>query len=303
MALKTRIKLGSVQGKPRTLTGRAVGNAPSSIMWANKSITYPLYGNDTLPDCGPAAIGHMEQVWNHVNSGYAVPSPSGVTTVGVRRYTVSGTDGSYIPIQPDITTWLEQFIGRGISNAKANLVSDWWTSNYEQIVATTSGAYIPTMNDVMRVFNGTPPMKDGGRRNADILNYVTNRGLAGGQHKVFWSKWDVTQDRVQEAIWKLGGGYIVSYGLPISAQTQRAWRKTQNNDAKGSWGYHTVNLCGYNAHGPIAISWGRITPMSWQFHNEYADGVGAACLGWDWCPGQVSPLGDKWEDLAKAFGI
>ena len=42
---------------------RLLPQVPASWQWG-KGLEFPVYGNDTLPDCTCAAVGHHEQVWS-----------------------------------------------------------------------------------------------------------------------------------------------------------------------------------------------------------------------------------------------
>lgn len=72
-------------------------------------------------------------------------------------------------------------------------------------------------------------------------------------------------------------GIGLGLSLPLTAEVQFAnhapWLLgyTDGDGAPGSWGGHYVYCPGYNATGPVAISWGRRVQMTWGFMTIYGD--------------------------------
>jgi hypothetical protein len=97
----------------------------------------------------------------------------------------------------------------------------------------------------------------------------------------------------------LFGGMYCGLNFPNSAFSQNMWAIVA--DDGGLAGGHCVTLCGYDAAGPKAISWGRVYSMSWGFFLRYFN-EGYALISPEWINrnGQ-SPPGFNLEQLNQGL--
>src|ERR1051325_9203429 len=82
-------------------------------------------------------------------------------------------------------------------------------------------------------------------------------------------------DEVKAGIFLLTAAYI-GLALPNSAKAQihtgQPWDVVSGPDAKpNSWGGHCVIIPGYNAKGPVCVTWGQKQQMTWAFFDKYCD--------------------------------
>ncbi len=91
------------------------------------------------------------------------------------------------------------------------------------------------------------------------------------------------------------GNVYAGVALPLSAQNEAVW--TATTDAPGSWGGHCVPLVGYNATGPICVTWGALKQMTWDWWTTYAEEA-YALLSPDWLRATgTDPAGVDWARL------
>lgn len=116
----------------------------------------------------------------------------------------------------------------------------------------------------------------------DALNQWRSSGVAG--HKILaFAEIRLGDDRTLEAAIDLFGGAYVGLTLPSNWQDAidagRAWADTSMlpNPSDG----HCVWLVGYNATGPVCVTWGQLQQMSWAFWHKYGDEA-YAVLSHDW---------------------
>ena len=69
-------------------------------------------------------------------------------------------------------------------------------------------------------------------------------------------------------------GVCAGVELPISAQSQfengQPWDVVAGSKGKpGSWGGHCIYLVGYNATGPVCVTWGKKQQLTWAFVSKY----------------------------------
>ena len=107
-----------------------------------------------------------------------------------------------------------------------------------------------------------------------------------------------TVDEVRRAIATFGNAYA-GVALPLSAQTEEVWSAT--SDAPGSWGGHCVPLVGYNAIGPVCVTWGALKQMTWAWWTTYSEEA-YALLSPDWLRATgADPAGVDWARLESAL--
>ena len=89
-------------------------------------------------------------------------------------------------------------------------------------------------------------------------------------------------EMIKEAMW-LFGGVDIGIQLPLAWQTAKVWDVGPANDPnyeRNSWGGHSIWFVGYNATGPVAITWGSLVQITWAAVTAYVD-EGYACLSRD----------------------
>jgi hypothetical protein len=114
--------------------------------------------------------------------------------------------------------------------------------------------------------------EDTGRNMLDVLNEVSNNGLAGDKFAAFAAVDVKNHALIRYVTWAFGGVYL-GITLPVTAQTQNVWDyvPNANGNEPGSWGGHAVNIVGYKAKGPIVVTWGALKQLTWAFVDHYCD--------------------------------
>ena len=143
------------------------------------------------------------------------------------------------------------------------------------------------------------PATDRGALCADVLRFWATAGMTtpdGGPDTLTGAAALRPRDAsaVRRAITTFGNVYA-GIALPLSAQTEDVWAAT--SDAPGSWGGHCVPLVGYNATGPICVTWGALKQMTWEWWATYAEEA-YALLSPDWLRATgTDPAGVDWARL------
>jgi len=122
------------------------------------------------------------------------------------------------------------------------------------------------------------PATDQGGILYDVLRLWKAQTLEGNSLSAYASVDVQNVLEVKQAI-NLFGGMYCGLEFPNSAFSQNMW--TIVADDGGIAGGHCVTLCGYDAVGPKAISWGRIYSMSWGFFLKYFN-EGYALISPEW---------------------
>lgn len=184
-----------------------------------------------------------------------------------------------------------------------HMVQAWSVANHAAVPVTTEAAL--AVYAAITGYDPANPATDRGAVEVDVLQYWLRTGIAvndvaaADQIDGYAVLDHADIDLVRRSIAAFGGVFA-GLAMPLSAQSQNAWDVTAEGDrgdgAPGSWGGHAVPLLGYDADGPICISWGQVVPMSWAFWQRYADEAYAP-LSLDWVQGPVSPRGLPWRSL------
>ena len=138
---------------------------------------------------------------------------------------------------------------------------------------------------------------DSGMNMLDSLKAWRAGWQAAGQHYTIdaYAALDpANATQVKQAMYLLNGVYT-GFNLPKSAQSQVGglWDVVPFYDwdgRAGSWGGHCMWIIGYNATGPIAITWGATQQMTWAFFQKYCDSAECFAI--------VDSL-DAWRDPTK----
>ena len=112
----------------------------------------------------------------------------------------------------------------------------------------------------------------------DALNSWRKKGwtTSGKQYNIYaFAEIDsANHNEVMTGAYQLNGAYI-GLNLPTSAQSQfkyhLRWDICKKNNTPGSWGGHCVYIVGWDAKGPICITWARKQHMTWAFWDKYCD--------------------------------
>lgn len=154
----------------------------------------------------------------------------------------------------------------------------------------TIGGYVPTNPS-----NPTTNSTDNGCVISDLLKYWRTVGING--HKILaYAQVDWTNhEEVKQAI-QLFGSVCVGINMPLSAQRPPIgnnglplWHVTDGLTGQGapaSWGGHCVPFAAFGNDsegnlGMLAVSWGGLYDVSWEFNNAYVEEMWAV-ISTDW---------------------
>ena len=121
------------------------------------------------------------------------------------------------------------------------------------------------------------PSTDNGGCLLDVLNDWKHQGINGHIVEAFALVDHTNQAEIKQAL-ALFGPLYTGLQFPNSAMGQLGWGVTEDTSIDGG---HCVVLVGYNATGPVAISWGALYQMTWDFFAAYFDEIYAA-ISPDW---------------------
>ena len=184
----------------------------------------------------------------------------------------------------------------------------------QQFAGANGKSFVPAEADVLNDYSAVTgfdpdkPYTDRGTFLLDALNYWRKTGVCGGRKidAYVMAKHD-DPDQIRAAIYLFGAAYV-GVQLPMSAFDQKVWDiqgSMFNPDNKpGSAGGHCVCLVGYDADGPICITWGQVKRMTWRWWLQYADEA-YACVSHNWYPTGIAPNNFNYVQLqadAAAFG-
>ncbi len=143
---------------------------------------------------------------------------------------------------------------------------------------TMSAPVIPTDQDVLTAYravggyNGTP-QSDGGVVMKDLLAYWQTVGI--GDNKILASA-SVDPSHLDRIMWAIVifGGVQFGVSLPQSALDQtdagKPWTVVPHSPLVGG---HDVAGVGYDSSGFLAVSWGQLIRISYQFITTYAEEI------------------------------
>ena len=178
-----------------------------------------------------------------------------------------------------------------------------WTAN--------TGTEFTAPDDVVQTYyekwDGYDPSNPASDQGGNLLDVATdwkNNSFNGHLIYAFTSVDVKNQIEVQQAI-NLFGGLYTGFEVPQSAMDQNAagevWDVVESDG--GSVGGHCVYIVGYNATGPVCVTWGALQQMTWQFWLKYFD-EGYAIIGADWLPtGSTAPSGFDFAQLQNDLAL
>ena len=133
--------------------------------------------------------------------------------------------------------------------------------------------------DVLKEYFKESGGADHGLNMLNSLNEWRQTGWSVGRKKykihAFAQLTPTNHAEVRAAIYLLTAAYV-GVALPVSAQSQiqtgQPWDVVSGpSAAPNSWGGHCVMIPGYNATGPVCVTWGRKQQMTWAFFDKYCD--------------------------------
>jgi hypothetical protein len=155
--------------------------------------------------------------------------------------------------------------------------------------------FVPTDAQILSAYSeitGYDPktgMNDNGAVELDVLKYWRNKGIAGKKILAYVKIEEKNFNQLKTSGWLFGGVYI-GVSLPVEAQNQKIWDVTPG-ETPGSWGGHAVPVVGYNAQGPVVVTWGESKQMTWAAYLAWCDEAYAILSG-DWTgPDNLTPNG------------
>lgn len=151
------------------------------------------------------------------------------------------------------------------------------------------GAMVPvTAEQVLTAYHVLSP-RDEGAYCLDALNYCRNPGIGPYRLGAYAALVPGARQHFQAAAWLFGTVYL-GLSLAVEQQDQEVWNFVQGSQP-GSWGGHAVNVIGYNAVGPLVVTWGERKQCTWAFIAAQCDEA-YALIGPEWFgPTGVSPSG------------
>lgn len=107
-----------------------------------------------------------------------------------------------------------------------------------------------------------------------VLNHWRQKGLGGRRLAAYAAIEPGNREQLAALIWQVGGVFC-GLNLPLTARTDRVWSVPPDAlgdaAAPGSWGGHAVAVIGFDHSGLIAVSWGTIQRITWEFWRRYGD--------------------------------
>lgn len=165
-----------------------------------------------------------------------------------------------------------------------------WTAN-DGSEYTPSDATIISYYSQWDGYDPNNPSSDQGGDMLTVLTRWKNQGFDGHTIQGFASVDSSDQVEVKQAVFLFGGLYT-GFNVPQSAMDQNAagqvWDVVEKDG--GCVGGHCVYIVGYNATGPVCVTWGALQQMTWAFWSQYFDEA-YAVLGSDWYTFGTAPNG------------
>lgn len=181
-----------------------------------------------------------------------------------------------LPTPPPVCDWGSKVLAWGML-ANDTLGDCTCASAGHMLMAWTSEdsvEFVPTDSQIISAYSaitGYNPKNgknDNGAVELDVLNYWRKKGISG-KKILAYVKLEPGPDHLKTACFLFGGVYI-GVSLPVEAQNQTVWDVTPG-ETPGSWGGHAVPVVGYNATGPVVVTWGDEKQMTWAAYDAWCD--------------------------------
>jgi hypothetical protein len=151
--------------------------------------------------------------------------------------------------------------------AAGHMIQQW--TRYSDAPCTPTDADVVAAYSAVSGYDPATGENDHGAAMLDVLNYWHKQGI--GQHRILgYTGLSTNADAVREAIYLFGNVYA-GFDLPRSAQQQLVWDVVAADGEAGSWGGHSVLIVGYDADGLVAVTWGGLKRLTWNFLDAYCD--------------------------------
>ncbi len=145
-----------------------------------------------------------------------------------------------------------------------------FTANTMTTPTVLSDADVLAAYKAVSGYNGTP-QSDTGVIMGDLLNYWKDTGIGGNQILAAASVDPAHIDRIKWAT-VIFGGVQLGVNLPQSAldamDSGKPWDVVRHSPIVGG---HDIAMVGYDVSGPVAISWGQVVRITWNFVQEYCE--------------------------------
>jgi hypothetical protein len=123
-------------------------------------------------------------------------------------------------------------------------------------------------------YSPSDPSTDQGGICLNVLKDFKAQGFSGDTLTAFASVLPANEVHVKQAIYLFTGLYIgmdvPQYIMPDSGNVPGLWDVNPNAD-NTIIGGHCVYVLGYNAVGPLFISWGGLYRMTWKYWSSFVD--------------------------------
>jgi hypothetical protein len=131
-------------------------------------------------------------------------------------------------------------------------------------------ADVLTAYEAVSGYNPATGANDNGALVQDVLNYWRKTGV-GGHRCLAFAELDAANDtEVKQGVW-LFGSLDVGTPIPQSAIDQfnagQPWDVVANDG--GIAGGHSYEMVGYNATGPLFVTWGKVQQATWAWWHKY----------------------------------
>jgi hypothetical protein len=177
---------------------------------------------------------------------------------------------------------------------------------------THSTTYTPSNADVTAFYSLAGgykpgrPWTDGGVNNPTMLSVAqkTGMGIGGVYHQIGPTATVAADDiaLVKQGIFYLGGAL---FGIELSntCYTKFGPGNVWGVDNSRIIGGHDVWCVGYNATGPLIVTWGKLTQCTWAWAAKYADDIDIIVSPKDWAAGGILPCGISLPDWQQAAQV
>jgi len=236
-----------------------------------------------------------------------LPAANDIRTLALARY----VDTDALPPPPatldlatDVPDWpmyANDRIGDCTCAAAAHMIEAWTAASRGRAVEISELAVLTAFEHVKIV---DPVTEEEGAVELDVLKYWRRTGIA--RHRIgAFARVGLHDRRLVRAGAYLFGGLYIGIQLPLTAQGQEVWDWTPRLDYRGkpgSWGGHSVDVVGYDAHTLTVVTWGRLKRMTWTFWDHYCDE--AYCLlSEDFLAGDLAPNGFDLAALKRDLAL
>lgn len=115
-------------------------------------------------------------------------------------------------------------------------------------------------------YDGTPGTDNGGNM-LDVANGLRRDGVIWA----FVALDPLNDTQVKQAIDLFGGAWC-GVMLPVSAQSETIWTRTEGNGSElGSWGGHAIYVGAYTTKLYTCVTWSELQQMTYPWRKRYMD--------------------------------